>query len=634
MLVKKELETIPALEYPKIKSKDNKKYAAAASIVDLKRSGEILVIDMFHQESKEIFFRFFSDNKTFLIYADTPEKEWIKRHPSNFFGYSSLRASNTEEDSEKVVNFFKKDPDYWYHCYSIQDAMEQFATRINSKRSRQAAERKYELMKEHFNMFPQYPEDLEEYCESKIFNHTYIFVSKIIKGNRNAVCGHCGHKFKVNKSNKPGGKGSCPKCGKDGTYKGDWTGGKFEEKADICITQKKDNQLLLRWIKVIRTFSESKRKYEFDDFYKNLYLKTDKGNIIYAYQYQVIMSYGWDWYRKNNGSVYRGKSYIYTNNLKEVFGERYYNVDLQSALENAGTISFTTLLDNLQSIPATEYLVKMNLIALAAGISKNEIDNKKGFSQVLGVSKQYLKLYQKYNVDLLEHKIIRASKSWVSESSFEKLRALTPEYWNIDNIRKILDVMSFEHFVNYFSKQKEHNRNKSFQELLTYYNDYINMSISLNVDMSRKSVKYPDNIKIAHDLITERYNKIKHQVEDENFRQAIEKLYAGMKEYAKGDYCIVFPTSRTEFITEGQSLNHCVGSEGYYKRHIEGTRMIFFIRKVTEPTKPYFTMEIDMKQLRILQLYGFGDCTAPDEVRRFANKFLNGLTSKNEKKAS
>lgn len=627
MLVKKELETIPAQDYPKLNKKDNEQYAAAASIVNLKRSGEILVIDIFHQETKNIFFRFFSDNKTFLIYTDT--KEWIKRHPNNFFGYSS-RTSNTEKDLEKVVNFFKKDSEYWYYGYSIQGAMEQFATSINSKRSRQAAERKYALMKDHFNMFPEYPEDLEEYCENNVFNHTYIFVSKIIKSNRQAVCGHCGHKFQTDKSNKPGRKGSCPKCSMNGIFKGDWTRGKFEEKADICIAQKKDNQLLLRWTKVTRKYIDCKYNYEFEDFYRNLYLKTDKGNTIYAYQYQVIMSYGWDWYRKRNDSAYYGQSYVYINNLRRVFGKTYYHVDLKKVLSNVGKISFAKLLDNLKNIPATEYLVKMNLIALAAGISKHDIENNKGFTGVLGVSKQYLKLYQKYNVDLTEHKIIKASKTWVSENNFEKLRSLEPESWYIDSIRKILDTMSFEHFVNYFSKQKELSR-KKLNELMTYYNDYISMSESLNVDMSRKSVKYPSNIKTAHDLITVRYNKIKHKIEDENFKQAIEKLYEGMKEYAKGEFCIVFPTSRTEFITEGQSLNHCVGSEGYYKRHIEGSKMIFFIRKVTEPTKPFFTMEIDMKQLRILQLYGFGDCSAPEEVRKFANEFLRKLNPNNQR---
>ena len=152
------------------------------------------------------------------------------------------------------------------------------------------------------------------------------------------------------------------------------------------------------------------------------------------------------------------------------------------------------------------------------------------------------------------------------------------------------------------------------------------MSKSLGVDLSRKSIRFPSNIKIAHDVILERFNKVKHKLEDENFAQAREKLYAGMKEYAKGDYCIVFPKTRSEFIAEGQSLNHCVGGDSYYQNHLKGKRMVFFVRRTEEPSKPFFTMEIDMRQLKILQLYGYSDCTAPAEVRKFANEFLRRLS--------
>ena len=36
---------------------------------------------------------------------------------------------------------------------------------------------------------------------------------------------------------------------------------------------------------------------------------------------------------------------------------------------------------------------------------------------------------------------------------------------------------------------------------------------------------------------------------------------------------------------------------------------------------PYFTMELDMSNFRICQLYGFSDCSAPPEIRKFAERF-------------
>lgn len=46
------------------------------------------------------------------------------------------------------------------------------------------------------------------------------------------------------------------------------------------------------------------------------------------------------------------------------------------------------------------------------------------FFEVLGISKQYLPLYQKFNVSLSEHHIIQLSRFRVSEKIFLKLRVL------------------------------------------------------------------------------------------------------------------------------------------------------------------------------------------------------------------
>lgn len=41
--------------------------------------------------------------------------------------------------------------------------------------------------------------------------------------------------------------------------------------------------------------------------------------------------------------------------------------------------------------------------------------------------------------------------------------------------------------------------------------------------------------------------------------------------------------------------------------------------------RSYFTAEIDMNAGRILQLYGFGDCSAPREVRTFTEGFARAV---------
>ena len=62
--------------------------------------------------------------------------------------------------------------------------------------------------------------------------------------------------------------------------------------------------------------------------------------------------------------------------------------------------------------------------------------------------------------------------------------------------------------------------------------------------------------------------------------------------------------------------------------------MIFFVRKDDNPEKPYFTMEMDVSTGKIIQLYGFGDCSAPKEVRAFANAFAQFMHNKKARKTA
>jgi len=628
MLIKKELENIPVLAYPKMTKGERKGYpcVATAMIHVLEKGGNVLVVDIFDEATKALKLRFFSDKNTYLVCNSWPPNEWFKKKPDNLLTngiYNNVASIKKEEEIAK--EFFEGALSPWRNYRNLDDYINEFARAVYAEKQSLAMQRKYAKKDEHFAMYPDYPIDLSAYCDRHVFGFTYIFIDKTKDGKRTAICGHCKKKYKAKSTEaKPGKPGVCPKCGMMARYRGDWAAAPMD-KARICIAHKADGQLLLRWADVERTYYETKLQYRFNDYYRNLYLHTAKGDTIYAYKMMCVMYHGWGWYRKNNGTVNYERTHVYTGNLNEVFGNTYHHVNLQDGLANAGQLKFPRLLDNLKTAPATEYIFKMGLSVLASDLHNEDLQKGGGFVEVLGVSRQYLPLYRQFNVGIHEHRVIKASRTWVSVESFEKFRALKPDTKYTKDIIDVLDgMMSFERFVNYFTRQQAILKSK-LNILLTQYKDYISMAESLRVDLTRKSVRYPKNIKVSHDLILARYNEVKYEVEDENFKQAIEKLYNGMSEYSKGDFCIVFPRLRSELITEGQSLNHCVGAESYYKNHAEGIRMIFFLRKIKEPEKAFFTMEIDMRELGIRQLYGFGGSSAPTEVRQFANDFLRRL---------
>ena len=243
------------------------------------------------------------------------------------------------------------------------------------------------------------------------------------------------------------------------------------------------------------------------------------------------------------------------------------------------------------------------------------------------VSKQYLPLYQRFDVSLSEHRMIQTAKEWISAEDFQRYRALKAKDPYFDPV-PVLEKMSFKKFLNYFEKQKQRHPKESLTRLTGWYKDYIQMSEELRVDLRHKSVRWPKDVREAHDRILVRYHEKEDQILQENLAHTLELLDKGIAEFRTKKFQIVMPTCRADFIREGQSLNHCVGQAGYFERHAKGKQMVFFIRKAEAPEVPYFTMEVDMQRMRILQLYGYHDCIAPSEVRKFAEQFLRNIKPK------
>ena len=131
----------------------------------------------------------------------------------------------------------------------------------------------------------------------------------------------------------------------------------------------------------------------------------------------------------------------------------------------------------------------------------------------------------------------------------------------------------------------------------------------------------------AHRQITPRFNAVKQEAEDNLFVKAVEGVYKSLRltAFEKDGFCIELPQKRSDLIQEGQTLNHCVGGQSYANNHMAGRQLIFFVREISNRAKPFFTMEVDMTDFRICQLYGFGDCSAPPEVRKFAEAFVKKL---------
>lgn len=632
MLIKKILEALPLTPGPNPPKKVQ--LTAGAAVHQLNRCGEVLAVDVYNRKG-ELLYRFFSDGHGYITKVVQAFSDfslgWTERNSTCCKVYYSPDDIAASAESLAAMNKVLKNVRNWGSGLSKTGAaIQEFISHVGQERRWRTEDNRRALMKRHFGMFPDYPADLAAFCEGNVFHESVLYVSKLEKGKRRAVCRHCGKSFKVEREVKPGGSGVCPKCGWPVNYRANWVKAEVTHKAKICIACKVEGQLLLRYTDVERTIYPDCKKpeYRFYDYFETLFLVSKGKTTEYAYAWCQAPYQGYDWRRLRNGSECLSESYVYTPNLREVFGEKHYNVDLQAGLEGLRRpISFRRLLDNLKNVPQAEYLMKLGLPVLAA---ENIYDSgARSLRELTGLGKFFLPVMRECQASFREIQTVAAQKNPKPEDLCQ-LCALRLDRESLGLLEELAHYNTLVRVLGYVQAQRELFPTQAKRRKLPYslrlYRDYLNMAQELNSDLTARAILEPRNLKERHDLLAGRVNELKSKPDNERFQKAVDDgLYWWAHEYDDGEFCVVYPQKRSDLTTEGQVLNHCVGAKSYFENHIRGLRMIFFIRKAAQPDKAYFTAEIDTDTGQIIQLYGFGDCSASKEVRAFTEGFARAV---------
>ena len=202
----------------------------------------------------------------------------------------------------------------------------------------------------------------------------------------------------------------------------------------------------------------------------------------------------------------------------------------------------------------------------------------------------------------------------------------------------------FKEVKNYIDIKKLYEYRRRQQKNKTWsgernYLDYLHHAQMCGYDLTQKNVLYPRDIQQAHDNAVANWQIV--QAEEEMKKADAEAQKYGYPERFKklckkyafeyGELMIVVPERASEIITEGNILHHCVGS--YTSDHIKGQTTILFLRHISEPDKPYYTIEVNEKTKVIVQCHGFRNewkSKKADEVKAFEKEFAKFI--KNPKK--
>lgn len=154
----------------------------------------------------------------------------------------------------------------------------------------------------------------------------------------------------------------------------------------------------------------------------------------------------------------------------------------------------------------------------------------------------------------------------------------------------------------------------------TYLRDYWKMATAAQFSLDVEHIKYPGNLCRAHDIVTKLTENMK-TVNGKQFATIYKQLLP--LSYANDKYTITPAKNAKELITEGKLLKHCVGR--YSPEHCK-YESIFFIRKVSEPSVPFFTLQLDVFGKQIIQNRGYKNSEPfPESGQAFINEWIQNI---------
>ena len=150
------------------------------------------------------------------------------------------------------------------------------------------------------------------------------------------------------------------------------------------------------------------------------------------------------------------------------------------------------------------------------------------------------------------------------------------------------------------------------KSVLYEYGKYLTLRSAITVLPKRK---LPRHYEIREQVYL--LEKIYYSDTYTNFQIAKRKDENQYLEYNNGCYTVMLPENSKDVYLEALCQNNCLGN--YVNSYSEGNEIILFIRKVNNPSKPFYTMEIF--EGCINQVLGKNNCIPNLEILKFLEEY-------------
>lgn len=206
---------------------------------------------------------------------------------------------------------------------------------------------------------------------------------------------------------------------------------------------------------------------------------------------------------------------------------------------------------------------------------------------------------------------------------------------DVQNLTGAMPYAGIGKILKYIQKQTEKRKEEKGhttytpEGIIRAYRDYLRECEQLHFDLHDREILFPKDLTAAHNRTMEQVKFEKNKADQEKFQKAVEKLENFA--WSEGEFFIRPAREQMELTAEGKALHHCVG--GYIRDMAEEKTAIFFLRKVSEPDKPFYTLELQKKRVIQCRTEHNASYDRNPDVKNFVDMWMEKVVLKGKKKA-
>lgn len=527
--------------------------------------------------------------------------------------------------------------------------------RTRQEMKKRSMEERGELMDEDYRLCPEaLPEGLIDYIRREVLPKDRVIIYK--KGNVNGICTVCGTQVHARgRRFTQSAYATCPNCGaRVSCVPEDGSSFAANYIENVVAVQKGTDGETVFFRQWLLHRDNSARWEHIEDFLQETVRYAIRGNKTAKWQKQGKESYYMrteryeldEWTRWQDNRIYDGSYFFYPTGIEEALsGTAMQYADLEGYLEERGhNRNPIYFLEYHAKYPVIEFLWKAgyrnivhNRIFGMDRENRNAILwERKKLKECFKFPLRILKLMppEEWKLDDVQ----RANYLWKNYGeriTDAEMRMALQSRTDVQNLTGAMPYAGIGKILKYIQKQTEKRKEEKGhttytpEGIIRAYRDYLRECEQLHFDLHDREILFPKDLTAAHNRTMEQVKFEKNKADQEKFQKAVEKLENFA--WSEGEFFIRPAREQMELTAEGKALHHCVG--GYIRDMAEEKTAIFFLRKVSEPDKPFYTLELQKKRVIQCRTEHNASYDRNPDVKNFVDMWMEKVVLKGKKKA-